>query len=304
MSVMKPFATPVMNCDHTARVSLLIDGELSQPEADRIREHVRTCHACWQTLEDFLLLRQEIKTHKFTSDPTTQQQALRKILASNQLAHSPVRRREWLANAFGRPRFSPALTAALVLMGIAITFIVTSYVGSHKDAPVRELVSQTGNSNAVPDIPDISKPATPDTAPERSAEVAPGDNNGGDAVPRSGRSESGRTPPVANKIPRRASEQPKVGDSRRTPQQLVREAEQKYQAAIAMLARGVNRSQIDSTTLAQFDRTLASIDEAIADTRRAVRANPDDPVVVQYMLSAYAKKIEVLEEMTAERRTQ
>ena len=39
------------------------------------------------------------------------------------------------------------------------------------------------------------------------------------------------------------------------------------------------------------------LDRTIADTRKAVRQHPDDPVAVQYMLTAYAKKVDVLREM-------
>ena len=78
------------------------------------------------------------------------------------------------------------------------------------------------------------------------------------------------------------------------PAQLVREAEQKYIAAIAILSRDVNRrrSQIDPTVLARFDSALSDIDRTIKETRRVVREHPDDPVALQYLLSAYAKKVD------------
>nr|MBA3439616.1 hypothetical protein [Pyrinomonadaceae bacterium] len=160
----------------------------------------------------------------------------------------------------------------------------------------------TGNSNAVPPLPSASGSATPDKAPKRSVEIAL-NNKSDEAVSRSTKTDRNKTRPVANKTPKPVSEQPRAVGNKGTPQQLVREAEQKYQAAIVLLGRDVNRSQIDPIALAQFERTLTAIDQAIADTRRAVRASPDDPVAVQYMLSAYAKKVEVLEEMTTARRT-
>ena len=84
-----------------------------------------------------------------------------------------------------------------------------------------------------------------------------------------------------------------------TPDQLIREAEQKYLAAISILSRDVNRhrSQLDAETALRFERTLAAIDRTITDTRRAVREHPGDPVAAQYMLTAYAKKVDVLREM-------
>src|SRR5204862_4089730 len=86
-----------------------------------------------------------------------------------------------------------------------------------------------------------------------------------------------------------------------TPTPLVREAEQKYLTAIAMLARDVNRkrSQLDPIMLARFDSALGDIDRTIKDTRRVVRDNPEDPIALQYLLAAYSKKVDDLRGMYA-----
>jgi len=85
-----------------------------------------------------------------------------------------------------------------------------------------------------------------------------------------------------------------------TPAQLVRDAEQKYLTAIAMLSRDVNRrrSQLDPIMLARFDASLSQIDNTIKETRQVVRGNPEDPIALQYLLAAYSKKVDVLREMT------
>jgi hypothetical protein len=57
-------------------------------------------------------------------------------------------------------------------------------------------------------------------------------------------------------------------------------------------------SQLDPETRAKLDEALVSIDRTISATRKAVRKDPNDPLVVQYMLTAYAKKVDVLKEMT------
>jgi hypothetical protein len=46
-----------------------------------------------------------------------------------------------------------------------------------------------------------------------------------------------------------------------------------------------------------LEEALSSIDRTIVATKRAVRKSPDDPVAVQFMLAAYAKKVDVLREM-------
>jgi hypothetical protein len=95
--------------------------------------------------------------------------------------------------------------------------------------------------------------------------------------------------------------QPQANGRKPTPDELVREAEQKYVAAIAMLSRDVNsrRSRLDPKMAARFEQTLAAVERTIADTRRAVREHPGDPVAAQYMLTAYAKKVDVLREMAS-----
>jgi hypothetical protein len=88
----------------------------------------------------------------------------------------------------------------------------------------------------------------------------------------------------------------------KTPHQLVREAEQKYLAAISMLSRSAarKRSQMDPVTLEKLDQAIVAINRTIAGTRKAVREHPDDPIAVQYMLTAYARKVDVLREMAAQ----
>jgi hypothetical protein len=68
-----------------------------------------------------------------------------------------------------------------------------------------------------------------------------------------------------------------------------------------MLSRNANRkrSQMDPATLARLDQAINSIDRTIAGTRQAVRQHPDDPIAVQYMLAAYARKVDVLREIAA-----
>jgi hypothetical protein len=93
------------------------------------------------------------------------------------------------------------------------------------------------------------------------------------------------------------SAQPRV-----TAEALLRDAEQKYVKAIAILQRDFEkrRSKLDPQLVAKLDASLASIDRTIAETRKAVHQNSDDPIAVQYMLTAYAKKVEVLRDITAD----
>jgi anti-sigma factor RsiW len=197
------------------------------------------------------------------------------------------RLRDQLAGAFSAPRLSPAFAAALVIIAIGTTVFVMSRLNSRDPVQVANnngngLVESPGaaNSNAV----------IASSAPNKPQD---GDVNVPAGGPAGVAAEIARVNAPAVKQQRRAP-------AALTPAQLVRDAEQKYLTAIAMLSRDVNRrrSQLDPALLARFDATLAEIDRSIKETRQVVRGNPEDPIALQYLLAAYSKKVDVLREMS------
>lgn len=182
--------------------------------------------------------------------------------------------RDRFAGSFGAPRFSPAFAAVLVAAAIGVTALVMNYTGS------RGAVGEVARNGETPTEPSNNNPKPPE-APAA----------GGNPV-----DEPVKIAPVAprNEVARRT-----VPSIRPTPEQLVREAEQKYVQAIAILSRDVNqrRSKVDPAVLARFDAALADIDRTIAETRQASRQNPGDPIALQYMLTAYSKKVDALRDM-------
>jgi hypothetical protein len=217
---------------------------------------------------------------------------------------------KWFAPIFTAPRFSPALTAALVLVAIGLTVGVMKLTGPRDQSP-QELANNGAHDQlqVTPAMTQTPQPAattaspaavetpsvTPATTPEHKP--APPENRKSPA-----NEQRKRASDLLNgaRVEQAVNATPTPGrDSKTTPEQLVREAEQRYIAAIQMLQRDVasNRSRLDPQTAARFDETLAAIDRSIGETRRTVRQHGSDPVAVQYMLSAYAKKVEVLREM-------
>ena len=67
--------------------------------------------------------------------------------------------------------------------------------------------------------------------------------------------------------------------------------------SVPLPQNGHHRSQIDPAVLARFDSALSDIDRTIQETRQVVRRNPEDPVALQYLLSAYARKVDTLRAM-------
>ena len=260
-----------------------------------VSSHIATCSQC-ATFREGLIREQsiyaryerdvEVTPMLWTSIETRikQERAAQPTSQAVQGAGLISRLREQMLGTFAAPRLSPALAFALVLVAIAITVIVMTRL----NPGVRQVAKN--NSNTPVDV------------------AAGGDSNANRNSAAQGTGGSGRsddiaaTPPVPTRNPDKVNAVRKAPTTTAlTPAQLVREAEQKYVTAIAMLSRDVNRkrSQLDPIMLARFDSALTDIDRTIKDTRRVVRDNPEDPIALQYLLAAYSKKVDVLRGMSA-----
>ncbi len=78
-------------------------------------------------------------------------------------------------------------------------------------------------------------------------------------------------------------------------------AEREYVEAIRLLSGIVEKRKpsLDPELVAELERNLKVIDENIAATRQAFREHPSDPDLALYMLAAYAKKVELLQEIAS-----
>jgi hypothetical protein len=81
----------------------------------------------------------------------------------------------------------------------------------------------------------------------------------------------------------------------------IQRAEQEYLDAIRVLSAIVEKQKatIDPRMLAEFQRNLKMIDEHIAATRSAYYAYPSDPELAFYMLAAYSRKVEMLQDLAS-----
>jgi anti-sigma-K factor RskA len=262
------------------------DGELSEQTAAALAGHVEGCLACARTLQQLQREQHAYQDYEpgVELSPASWAQVQQRIVVESPRliranAGSSAGWQAWFTALFTWPRVSAPVAVALVLAAIVSTVLVMKYLNGPEQQV--EIVSTPKGA----DQPAVPVPVTEDAkAPRVMA--------------------SGNVQPQNERPARRvrhsavvAVEQP---DSR-TPSQLVREAEQKYLSAIAMLTRDVGQrdSQIDAATRSRLEGALAAIDHTIAATRRAVKQNPNDPVAVRYMLSAYGKKVDVLREMTS-----
>jgi hypothetical protein len=298
-----------------------LDGELDARRAAETEAHLAACRACAQAYDE--LLDEQAMYAGYERDLDVTPQALwggvAARIATEQARATPAaetslfrRLRAWLAAALVAPRFSPALTAAMMLLAIGATAVVMRYVNTQPVAP-RDLAG--GAQPPVAATPSsIVRQPTPEAAPISTPAVRPnGELSGGVNKQPDGREKIQPPESARRRDAERKSVVPsndaalvpadgrneEINRRQRATDRLVREAEAKYLAAIRMLSEDVNRKRmrLDPQVAARFDETLATIDRSIAETRRTVFQQRNDPVAVQYMLSAYAKKVEVMREM-------
>lgn len=152
-----------MSCSFTEKISSLIDGELSTTEAREVERHLHGCIDCQQVRADFLNLRSQIAGFESSLEPTVQNRALKKILAT------PQRRFAW---SFGT---QAAAFATLVIVAAIIGLLI--YKSSNTND--KHLAVQTPApvpAASVEPKPEASPPPSKgneQTAPRRTPSPAP-----------------------------------------------------------------------------------------------------------------------------------
>jgi hypothetical protein len=304
-----------MKCDVCqSHIEDYFDGELEGKLAPTVTAHLAGCADCSKLFEELMQEQELYARYQRDVEVTPALWAAVEARIEQEKAPHPARQltsfRErvlgMLGGIFATPRLSPAVAAALVLAAIGVTVTVMSLlhspgndggVASKNSNGASELARTDGDANG-----NAQTPSTNDGVPAQVPKDGDGQKEPGKQTPdnRQPPENKSRVNPALQKqlaANVKPATQPKV-----TPEQLVREAEQKYVAAIAILSRDVNhrRSQIDPMVLARFDSALADIDRTINETRRVVREHPDDPIALQYLLGAYSKKVDVLRDMASE----
>ena len=79
----------------------------------------------------------------------------------------------------------------------------------------------------------------------------------------------------------------------------IAKATREYQGAIKLLEHTIakRKPELDENAVRQFESSLAMIDASIAASRQAMQAHPNDPTTARYLLAAYSKKVELMQEI-------
>jgi len=106
-------------------------------------------------------------------------------------------------------------------------------------------------------------------------------------------------PRIAQADPTRSAPRSKpLTDEQILDRQIAR-TEREYHNAIKLLDQAIARrkDELDPGVIEQYQASLALIDKSIADSRRVLRDHPTDPAARQFLLAAYARKVDLMQDI-------
>jgi anti-sigma factor RsiW len=288
-----------MNCEHCDNeLEDFLYGELGESRAAEMRAHLGNCALC-AALRDEIERENEIfeQFYEQTSiEPAAETwEAIRARIKGESPgrpqiegnASSPFGTRElsWFERLRVRTPVGllapatlrqAAFAALLVLLSVAgtMTYLKLGGDGANNVADRRE-------KDAPAPAPRQDAPPSPSTA----AAAAKPDNGV--------QTSKGARPQVDHAIPPR-----RLTDQELVNRQIAR-AEHEYQKAIRLLDQAIakQRDRLDPALIKQYESSMALIDDSINASRRALRERPDDPTAGQFLLAAYAKKLDLMQDI-------
>ncbi|HEY8461096.1 MAG TPA: zf-HC2 domain-containing protein [Blastocatellia bacterium] len=268
-----------MNCEQCENeLEDFLYGELGEARAAEVSAHLRSCAVCG-ALRDEIDRENKIfgRFYEQTSiEPAAGTwEAIRARIKSEARGRTPTGRELGWLERLRIGALAPvtlrraAFAALLVLLSAAATTICLK-LGAGNDA----------HDLAVGDENRASSPPPRRAAPPPAPPSPSGDFSGA-------RSRVSRSAP-----PR------KLTDREIASRQIAR-AEREYQKAISLLDQVIarQRDRLDPALIEQYESSLTLIDDSIDVSRHALRDRPDDPAAGELLLSAYAKKLDLMQEI-------
>lgn len=292
-----------MNCeDYLLMLDEYVEHELDGKSAAQISAHIAGCAPCAAQYET---LRRE---HSIYSQYRLDIEATPSLWANVQTDIEKIQRerlptgdfRGRLAKIFSGSAFNPAFAAASFVLLITLGVIVGVIKYKSTDVSFSEEI--------------VSRKNDVESSPEKTDEDAKNETSISDGKDNAGKSKDKIAVVKAeNHIKRKVSRfnlsksanqvaksKPVNLNREPTTDEVIEKAERQYKSAIAILTGDIKRrrAQMSPNFVSLYELPLVEIDRTIDATRRAVRAQPNDAVAIQYMTAAYAKKIELLRTMT------
>jgi hypothetical protein len=285
-----------MNCER-CRTELedFLYGELSAAQTAALREHLTGCADC-RVVRDTLERENEIFAEFYEQtalDPAPEMwEAIRSRIATETPVTEPragwlARLGEWLsieqllASAMLR---QVAFAALLVIISVAATTLYFTLKNNHSNDDNVARTTPTPQPAPSPEQPKATPTPAPDSARPEVASVPKG---------------SVTKPP--RPVQAKFSEKPNapLANEDELIQRQVARAVREYQGAVGLLERKIarRRDSLDPAVVAQYEKSIDLINRSIAESRRTLRKRPNDPAAGQYLLAAYARKVELMQEI-------
>lgn len=287
-----------MNCERCqTELEDFLYGEVGQARSAEIRAHLLACATCSAARAE-LERENEVFARFYEQtaiEPAAEMwQAIRARIGEESLSQSRVEHQTgWLerlrAGTFGwllAPTLLRQVAFAILLIALSVA-LTTIYLKRGE----REEKNLAGGGAKTTPTPAPQPSLVPTPAPSPSNELA-------------GRNEKTRpTPKVSQPAVDRAAidrvvHKPQLTDQELMNRQIAR-AEREYQKAVRMLDQAIakRRNTLDPALVKEYETSLALIDSSIAASRRALRERPADPTASQFLLAAYAKKVELMQDI-------
>lgn len=280
-----------MNCQHCqSELDDLIYGEVSESRAHEMRLHLAHCSECRSVFTELEREGEVFAQYRSQAaiEPTPQLwSAIQHRIRSESVSTPASRSRGWIPTFLEGFSFESLLRpvvlrqAAFAVALVVVTAVATSWLLNRR-AETDQVASQRGPIPAA--NPSVS--VAPTVMPEVKA-VQPVEN----------------PPAVVKEKPAilvATSGKPREARSEKEllEQQIAR-TEREYINTIKMLDRAIvkRKGSLDASAFAQYEASLALIDESIERSRIALRGKVGDPAAGQFLLAAYARKVELMQEI-------
>jgi hypothetical protein len=275
-----------MNCEsYQTELEDLLYGELDAARQAALSEHLSVCVDC-RAAQVALARENELFAQYYEQNAIEPSDEMWRAIHARIQPETATQTSSWsgkLRNWFA-PIFAPAMlrqagfAALLILVSVGLT---TLYFSTRKVE--NNVATTTPSPTATPTTPAPQTQSTPQPTP------APSVN---DSV----------KPQLASLKPAPKAEvklAPKKLTEDEILSQQIAKATREYQSAIHLLERTIakRKTQLDEGTIKQFEGSLAMIDASIAQSRQALRAHPNDPTAARFLLAAYSKKVELMQEI-------
>jgi len=272
-----------MNCQGCqSRIEDFLDGELSQSQESEILAHLSKCRSC-ATARDALERENDIYARFYEEnalDPSAEMwDAIRSRIAiepsgSKRDTHrSSIWELSWFAWIYSPAAWRQvAFAVVLIVLSVATTlFLMRRNQRDERTIAIvptpTPVVTPSPNATVMPESSNASqKPNHPKLPQQQQRPIAP--------------------------VPRQLTEEEILG------RQLAR-AEREYQSAIKLLDNAIakRKDSLEPDVIKQYQASLSLIDRSIAESRQALHKNPADPSAGQFLLAAYARKVELMQDL-------